>query len=66
MKRFATVSQETTVITHTGHEGRLPAGRYEVADLDGTKERGELYLVSPDGKLVRADPGDPLITIGEE
>lgn len=65
MARIATVSQRTTVVTHTGHAGKLPAGRYKVADLDGTTDRGELFLTGPDGKLVKVDPQDPNITIAD-
>lgn len=61
--KHATVSTATTVILHTGRGGVLPAGRYEVAELDGTD--GELFLVGPNGNLVQVDPHDPSLTIEE-
>ncbi len=67
MTRYAIVANDTTVIAHTGRGFRLPAGRYEVAELDGTAERGELFLYGPnDRALVRADPSDSNITITKE
>jgi hypothetical protein len=57
--KYVNVTADTTVILHTGRGGKLPAGRYEVADLDGTD--GELFLVGPGGDLVQADPNDPSI-----
>lgn len=66
MPRYATVSSETTVILHTGRPGTVPAGRYEVAELDGHRpENGSLFLTGPNGDLVRADLDDPNITIQE-
>jgi hypothetical protein len=62
MPRYANVTADTTVILHTGRDGTLPAGRYEVAELDGLRD-GELFLTGPDGELVKADPDDPNITI---
>lgn len=65
MTKYATVSSETTVIAHTGRGYRLPAGTYEVADLDGTADRGELFLYGPEDRaLVQANPHDPNIIIG--
>jgi len=61
--KHATVSTDTTVILHAGRGGTLPAGHYEVAELDGTQ--GQLFLTGPDGDLVQADPYDPNITIEE-
>ena len=67
MSRSAIVSHETTAIAHTGRGFRLPAGTYQVADLDGAAERGELYLFGPDnGDLVRVNPHDTNISISEE
>ena len=64
MTRTAIVSRTTTAIAHTGRAYRLPAGTYEVAELDGVAERGEMYVHGPDnGDLVRVDPHDPNITI---
>jgi hypothetical protein len=56
-------SVDTTVILHTGHGGILPAGRYEIAEMDGTE--GQLLLVGPNGELVQADPNDSNIVIEE-
>lgn len=61
--KHANVATETTVILGTGRGGRLPAGRYEVADLDGTD--GQLFLFGPGGDLVQANPYDEHITIEE-
>ncbi len=66
MPRTAHVTTETTAIHHTGRGMRLAAGTYVVAELDGTAERGELYIDGPDGDLVRVDPHDPNITVTEE
>jgi hypothetical protein len=64
MPRTAIVARETTAIAHTGHSYRLPAGRYEIAKLDGVAERGEMYIHGPDnGDLVQVNPHDPNITI---
>lgn len=66
MPRYATVSANTTVILHTGRPGTVPAGRYEVAELDGHRiENGSLFVFGPNGHLVRADLDDPNITIEE-
>jgi hypothetical protein len=64
--RHVVVTADTTVISNSGRGSLLPAGRYEVAELDGTAERGQLFLYGPnDGALVRANPSDPNLTIEE-
>jgi hypothetical protein len=51
--KTATVSAETTAIHHTGRVWKLPAGVYEVVDIDGAEERGVAYVTGPeDGALV--------------
>jgi hypothetical protein len=67
MTRYATVTTTTTAIAHTGSGYHLPAGRYEVAELDGVEERGEMYIHGPEnGELMAINPRDPHITISQE
>lgn len=61
--KHATIPTDTTVILGSGRGGTIPAGRYEVAELDGTE--GQLFLIGPGGDLVQADPSDPNIAIEE-
>ncbi|MER7280560.1 hypothetical protein ABT369_39585 [Dactylosporangium sp. NPDC000244] len=64
--RTATVSAETTVIHHTGRGCKLPAGTYEVVDIDGAADRGVAYLAGPeDGALVCVSLTDHLIDFKE-
>ena len=63
MTRTAIVRQPTIAIAHTGNGTTLPAGTYEVAELDGAAERGQMFLIGPGGLLVQVDPRDPNITI---
>lgn len=66
MPKTATVSAETTAIHHTGRGCRLPAGIYEVVDIDGAADRGVTYLSGPeDGALVCVSLTDHRIDIKE-
>lgn len=63
---LANVSQPTTAIANHGHGVTLPAGRYEVAHLDGVDENSVLYIHGPDnGALMCIDRNDPNIAIEE-
>ncbi len=61
--RTVIVNAATTAIAHTGHAMTLPAGTYEVAELDGVAERGELFITGPGGALVQVDPNGPNIAV---
>jgi hypothetical protein len=59
----ATVLTETTAIAHTGRPAKLPAGRYDVAHMDGVDGESVLYIHGPDGgDLMCVDRNDPNIT----
>jgi hypothetical protein len=64
--RVANVTAPSLAIAHTGRATTLVPGRYEVAELDGAAERGEVYVHNLDGALVRINPGDRNITIERE
>lgn len=54
-----------SAIAHTGKGVTLPAGRYEIVDLDGVDE-ALAYVRGPDnGKLVCIGRNDPGVTIGD-
>jgi hypothetical protein len=66
VKRVAKVSASSVAIAGTGYGFRLEPGMYEVAELDGTAERGEVYVFGPHGgALVRVNPDDPNVEIVE-
>lgn len=65
MSRTVVVRKPSIATAHTGKGIMLPVGRYEVAALDGTAERGEVYVTGPDRTLVRINQRDPNITIKE-
>jgi hypothetical protein len=60
----AIVREPVTAIDHTGHGVRLAAGEYEVVDIDGAAERGEMYVKDRTGDLICVNPRDPAITVG--
>jgi hypothetical protein len=64
--RIAVVSRDSIAIAHTGRATTLVPGRYEVAELDGAAERGEVYVHNLDGALVRINHRDRNITIERE
>jgi hypothetical protein len=58
----------TTGLAGTGNGNaracHLPTGTYPIVDLDGTAERGEVYIEGPDGgALVRINPNDTNLTV---
>lgn len=66
MTRVANVSAPSTAIAHTGRATTLPPGRYAVVELDGTAERGEVYVTGPDGALVLINQRDRNVMIEGE
>lgn len=64
---IANVTAETTAIAHTGRGAKLPAGRYQVAHLDGVDETSTLYIHGPDnGDLMCVSRHDPNISFEGE
>ncbi len=61
--RTVIVHAATTAIAHTGSAVQILPGRYEVVEVEGATERGELYVTSTAGTVVRVDPNDPNITV---
>jgi hypothetical protein len=51
MTRYATLTTTTAAIAPNGHGIDLPAGRYQIADLDGVAPT-LLYLRGPDDALL--------------
>ena len=62
-KLIARVSDPTQAIAHTGHGFELAAGDYPHVDIDGARDRGELFLRLPNGNLLCASADDPNITL---
>lgn len=63
MSQRAIVNAPTVAIAHTGHAAGLPAGSYEVVDLDGVGE-GVTYIKGPHGgDLMCINLSDPAITV---
>ena len=62
-KLIARVSEPTQAIAHTGHGFELAAGDYPHVDIDGARDRGELFLRLPNGNLLCASADDPNITL---
>jgi len=52
-------------IAHTGRPVKLPAGAYEVVDIDGAADRNVAVVRGPDGLLVTISAGDPHTTFAE-
>lgn len=52
MSDSAVLTEETTCITSDGRAGKLPPGEYAIVAIDGASERGELFVIAPDGNLV--------------
>ena len=66
MTSTVTVKTETTALAGTGRGFRLPAGTYELVDIDGAAERGVAYVKGPDDwALVCIDLHDPNIDFPE-
>lgn len=62
---IANVLTETTAIAHTGRGASLPAGRYEVAHLDGVDESSVLYIHGPGDDLMCVNRHDSNISFEE-
>jgi len=64
-RMLAILNEQITGIAHTGRGYALPAGAYQVVDIDGAEE-GVTYIKGPDGgKLVAIPTTNPAVTLAE-
>jgi hypothetical protein len=59
----AIVNEPISAISHTGSGITLPAGAYEIVDLDGVHETLAYVRHPADGRLVCIGRRDPAVTI---
>ena len=63
---FAIVNQPCSAISGSGRGVTLPAGRYEIVDLDGVNDNLAYVRDPGNGALVCIGRRDPNITISDE
>ncbi len=64
--RLAITDEPTTALHHTGHGFTLPAGTYEVVEIDGADDDRIVYITGPDGDLCGLNPHDPAVTFADD
>jgi hypothetical protein len=64
-RMLAILNEQITGIAHTGRVAELPAGAYEVVDIDGAADRNVAVVRGPDGLLVTISADDPHATFAE-